>query len=128
MGNSVEVEGCSIQIIMFIRLLTVQTEYSNSAVSLAFSHTLKVHPQSLSFKSCALTLPAHILGTALLNRLFAMSSNSWDMTTRPFRAFSKSFRLCLIVDNSRLYLVKKKRKFETRVVMYRYYNVQDSLL
>ena len=50
------------------------------------------------------TLLAHMDGTWLMKRLLAMSSSCWDITTSPLRALSRSFRLCLMVPRSRLYL------------------------
>lgn len=41
----------------------------------------------------SLALPFHMSGTALLNRLLAMSSSSDDITTKPFRALTISPRL-----------------------------------
>ena len=51
-----------------------------------------------------LTLPDHMVGTRLLNRDKDMSSNAWDMTTRPLMAFSRSFSDVWITFSSLLYL------------------------
>lgn len=45
-----------------------------------------------------------------MNRLLAMSSSSDDITTKPFKAFTRSLRLCEITPNNLLYLIKTKRK------------------
>ena len=49
-----------------------------------------------------LTLAAHISGTELLYRLFAMVSSDCDITTSPFRAFSRSLDDWWITDSRRL--------------------------
>lgn len=43
-------------------------------------------------------------GTELIKRLLAMFSSSWDMTTRPLRAFSRACSELCTVSNNRLYL------------------------
>ena len=55
------------------------------------------------------TFPAHIVGTWLLKSEFAISSRAWDITTRPLRAFSRSFRLVLIAFRRPLYLTRRRR-------------------
>lgn len=48
------------------------------------------------------TFVAQMVGTALLKRLLAMSSNCWDITTRPFNAFWRSCKDWWIAFRSRL--------------------------
>lgn len=57
-----------------------------------------------------LALAFHISGTALMNRLLAMSSSSDDITTKPFKAFTRSLRLCEITVNNLLYLRERERE------------------
>ena len=55
------------------------------------------------------TLPAHIPGTMLLNRLADISSRACDITTNPFSAFSMSFSELCSTFNNLLYLCYIKK-------------------
>lgn len=57
-----------------------------------------------------LALAFHISGTALLNRLLAISSSSDDITTKPLRAFTISPRLWEMTASNLLYLKDKRCK------------------
>lgn len=45
-----------------------------------------------------------------MNRLLAMSSSSDDITTKPFRAFTRSPRLCVITASNLLYLIHREKE------------------
>lgn len=66
---------------------------------------------------CGLALAFHISGTKLLNRLLAISSSSDDITTKPFKAFTISVRLCEITASNLLYLEDKRYKKTSKSLM-----------